>query len=63
MVSTTKSGIQKILDHIEEYGHIFEIKYNPEKTSFMIFNQKINDYDSLIPISVTVSRLVGTGRY
>ncbi|RMZ94372.1 RNA-directed DNA polymerase from mobile element jockey-like [Brachionus plicatilis] len=39
LLSTSKYGLKTQLEAIEEYGNKYEIKFNPDKTSFMIFNQ------------------------
>ena len=41
LISTTKLGLQKQLNILQEYGAKNEIKYNPQKTVYMVFNQKI----------------------
>ncbi|CAF0945202.1 unnamed protein product [Brachionus calyciflorus] len=40
LISDTKKGMQELLKIVEEYGCDFEMKFNPEKTTFLIFNQK-----------------------
>lgn len=41
LVSKTKSGLQQQLKLVEEYGQLNDIKYNPSKTVFLIYNQTI----------------------
>lgn len=39
LVSNTKEGLQKMLDVTQKYGNTVEVKYNPDKTVYMIFGQ------------------------
>jgi hypothetical protein len=38
-LSHTKRGVNKLLRLIEEYGSKYEIKFNPAKTYYMVFNK------------------------
>ncbi|RNA01555.1 RNA-directed DNA polymerase from mobile element jockey-like [Brachionus plicatilis] len=40
LLSTSKKGLQDLIDIAETYGEKNDISYNPEKTVFMIFNKK-----------------------
>lgn len=40
LVSDTKIGLQNQLLVVERYGQVHEIKYNPSKTTFIVFNGK-----------------------
>lgn len=42
LISTTKSDLQSQINTVESYGVENEIKYNPEKTTLMIFNEKVS---------------------
>ncbi|CAF0743838.1 unnamed protein product [Brachionus calyciflorus] len=41
LVSSTKEGLQQQLNIVQDYGLNNEIKYNPDKTVFMIFHFKL----------------------
>lgn len=41
LISKTKIGLQQQLKLVEEYGQLNDIKYNPEKTVFLIYNQSL----------------------
>ena len=41
IISTTKIGLQETLDMVAQFGTRFEIKFNPDKTIWMVFNSKI----------------------
>ncbi|CAF0778861.1 unnamed protein product [Brachionus calyciflorus] len=39
--SNTKKGLQELLNTIADFGRKYEIKFNPDKTLYMIFNNHI----------------------
>ena len=41
LISTTKRGISQQLKVIEKYGNNNGIKFNPDKTELMVFNEKV----------------------
>ncbi|RNA40614.1 RNA-directed DNA polymerase from mobile element jockey-like [Brachionus plicatilis] len=41
LLSSTKKGLQIQLEIIQQYGEANEIKYNPDKTTLMVFNSSI----------------------
>ena len=41
VLNETKSGLQRQLRIIEDYGIEYDIKYNPDKTVFMVLNEEI----------------------
>ena len=43
LLSNTKEGLQKMLDVTQKYGEKWEIKFNPDKTTFMVFGEKKKD--------------------
>ena len=41
LLSNIKSDLNKLLKIVEEYGYNYGMKFNPEKTMFMVFGDKI----------------------
>ena len=41
LISQTRSGLRDQLALVSNYRHVNEIKFNPEKTVFLIFNKKV----------------------
>lgn len=40
LISETKIGLRRQLEIVEKYGHEFDVKFNPDKTVYMVFNEK-----------------------
>lgn len=40
ILSSTKKGLKELIEIVERYGEKYEIKFNPEKTVYMVFYQK-----------------------
>ena len=40
LISSSKSGLQRQLNTVQKYGIENEIKYNPEKIVYMLFNSQ-----------------------
>ena len=58
LISKTKSGLQQQLKLVEEYGQINDIKYNPEKTVFLIYNQSLKRNSTELRDDINQSDLI-----
>ena len=51
IINCTKKGLQNQLKIVENFGNYYDLKYNPEKSVYMVFNKniklnsKVNRYD------------------